>query len=203
LTSTDANTRNCTATSGFIVAGYVKRDSSVSAADWNAIKSGLGIDYTAVTRNAAGNTGITCQFGNAVNRNNGDVIPDYKYYMCVVPLVAPAPPPSTNGPYNWSGTIRVSGPDAWRATNNKYFVCRYQYEATNSLSDPNQRNVQPYVEVNKSIDQQNYLIATTNNATSTSTPTCPSSMTVTKVSVGVLHQDCRSASNADHASVCR
>ncbi|MDP2368041.1 type IV pilus modification PilV family protein [Rhodoferax sp.] len=203
LTSTDASIRNCIETSGYIVAGYVQRHSSVSAVDWSAIESGLGIDFSGVTRNAAGSAGITCQFGNALNQNNGNIIPDYKYYLCVVPLVAPATPPSVNGPYNWSGTIRVSGPAAWRASANKYFVCRYQYQATNSLTDPNQRNVQPYVEVSKSIDQQNYLVATTANATSTSAPTCPSSMTMANVSVGVLHQDCRSASNSDHASVCR
>ena len=203
LTSTNSGTSNCIQITGYIVAGYVGRDSSVSNADWNAVESGLGIDYTGITRNAAGAENITCQFGNATNQNTVATIPDFKYYLCVVPLAAPTLAPSTNGPYNWSGTIRIAGPSAWHASANKYYVCRYQYTATNSLTDVNQRNVQPYLAVNKSIDQQNYLIATTANATSATSPTCPDSMTVANVSAGVLHQDCRSASNAaNYATAC-
>ncbi|SFC10950.1 type IV pilus modification protein PilV [Polaromonas sp. OV174] len=199
---TDSGTSNCTDITGFIVAGYVGRDSSISYVDWNAIESGLGIDFSGITRNAAGPTGVTCQFGNATNQNTGATIPDSKYYLCVVPLAAPSPAPSTNGPYNWSGAIRIAGPSAWHTSANKYYVCRYQYATTNSLTDVNQRNVQPYVAVNKSIDQQNYLIAVTANATSAPSPTCPSSMTVANVSSGVLHQDCRSASNPNYATAC-
>jgi Tfp pilus assembly protein PilV len=203
LTSADTSINNCTQITGYIVAGYVARDSSVSNTDWNAIESGLGIDTSDITRNAEGNTGITCQFGNAVNQSTGAIIANYKYYLCVVPLAAPNSPPSTNGPYNWSGTIHIAGPSAWHTSGNKYYVCRYQYAATNSLTDVNQQNVQPYVEVNKSIDQQNYLVATTSNATSTTAPACPSSMDVANVSAGVLHQDCRSASNnAGYAAAC-
>lgn len=202
LTSANSGTSNCIQITGYIIAGYVGRDSSVSNVDWNALESGLGIDYTGITRNAAGAENITCQFGNATNQNTGATIPDFKYYLCVVPLAAPTPAPSTNGPYNWSGTIRIAGPSAWNISANKYYVCRYQYTTTNSLTDANPRNVQPYVEVNKSIDQQNYLIATTANATSATSPTCPASMTVANVSAGVLHQDCRSASNANHATAC-
>lgn len=198
LTSTDPSTRNCTEIKGYIVAGYVGRDSSVSNTDWSAIEGGLGIDYSGITRNAAGATGITCQFGNAVNQNNGTTIAGFKYYLCVVPLA----PPSANAPYDWSGTVRIAGPSAWHSSGNKYYVCRYQYTATNSLTDINQRNVQPYVAVNRSIDQQNYLIATTSNSTSTAEPICPTTMNAANVSTGVLHQDCRSASNAGYATAC-
>lgn len=200
---TDTNNSNCIEVNGYIVAGYVGRDASVSNSDWSAIEGGMGIDTAGITRNAAGNTAISCQFGNAVNQNTGAIIANYKYYMCVVPLAAPTPPLTNNGPYNWSGTVRISGPSVWHNSGNKYYVCRYQYAATNSLTDVNQRNVQPYVAVNKSIDQQNYLVATTADATSSTAPTCPTSMTETNLSVGVLHQDCRSASNAaNYATHC-
>jgi type IV pilus modification protein PilV len=201
-TLTNSGISNCNDITGFIVSGYVGRDPSVSNTDWDAIKAGLAIDYSGITRNAAGTAGITCQVGSATNQNTGETIDNYKYYRCVVPLSAPTTPPPNNGPYNWSGKIQIAGPSVWNASGNKYFVCRYQFTATNSLTDVNQRNVQPYVAVNKSISQQNYLIATTVDATGTTSPTCPSSMTVTSVSTGVLHQDCRSASNANHATAC-
>ena len=192
----------CTAITGYIVAGYLGRDSSVSATDWNAIQGGLGINTGSLTRNAAGSSAISCQFGDAIDQTSGAVIANFKYYLCIIPLAPPSTPPATNGPYNWSGKMLIAGPSVWNSAGNKFFVCRYQYTATNFLTDPNQRNVQPYVEVNKSIDQQNYLIATTANNTSTTAPACPSSMTATDynapsvtISTGVLHQDCRSTSN--------
>ena len=198
LTSANLGTSNCTAITGYIVAGYVGRESSSAVSD--TVFNGLGIDNSGITRNAAGNTGISCQFGDATNQNTNATIANYKSYLCIVPLAAPTTALIANGPYNWSGTVRIAGPSAWNISGNNYYVCRYQYTATNSLTDVNQRNVQPYVQVNKSIDQQNYLVLTTNNATSAVAPTCPSSMTVAGVSVGVLHQDCRSASN--FATVC-
>ena len=206
LTSTDAGTSNCIVITGYIVAGYVGRymgnvnSLKVSNTDWSAIESGLGIDYSGINLNAAGVTAITCQFENATNQTTGATIAGYKYYLCIVPLAAP----SANAPYNWSGTVRIAGPAAWNASANKYYVCRYQYTATTSLTDVNQRNVQPYVAVDKSIDQQNYVIVTTDNNTTATTPTCPSDMTVAGVSAGVLHQDCRSASNeTNYATDCR
>jgi len=203
LTSANLGISNCIQINGYIVAGYIKRDISVSIIEWGIIGSGLGIDYSSIVRNAAGATGITCQVGNAANQNTGVIIPDYKYYLCVIPLAAPFPALATNGPYNWSGTIRIAGPLAWNAIGNNYYVCRYQYAASASLTDANQRNVQPYVQVNKSIDQQNYLVLATPNVISTATPACPASMTVAGVSSGVLHQDCRSASNPlSYATTC-
>lgn len=198
-TLTDANNRNCTAVKGYILAGYVSRlkgnnvTGALSDAEWNAIENGLGIDYSLVNRDPATSAQISCQFGNAINQNDNTVIANYKYYICLIPWAA-----TDSSPYTWSGTIRISGPTAWNNVGNVYYVCRYQY--TKPADDPNMRNVQPYAAVNKSIDQQNYLIAATANATSSATPTCPATMTVTDVSVGVLHQDCRSASNANHAN---
>lgn len=205
----NASTSVCPEVKGYIVAGYISRlagnNVSVSDTDWNAIQNELGIDYSGITRNVAGSSAIACQFGGAINQNTNTTIANYKYYLCVIPLE----PPTTNAPYNWSGTVRIAGPSVWNTSNNNYYVCRYQYSATNSLTDPNQRNVQPYVAVDKSIDQQNYLIATTANATSAAAPECPDSMDVPiseddtrLVSEGILHQDCRSASNANHATDC-
>lgn len=203
--STSNSASLCPTVKGYIVAGYINRHvgrnndpGAVSDADWNAIQNGLGINYSGITRNAAGSSAIACQFGDAINQNTNATIANYKYYLCVIPLE----PPTSNAPYNWSGTVRIAGPSVWNTSANKYYVCRYQYTATNSLTDPNQRNVQPYIAVNKSIDQQNYLIATADNNTSATTPVCPNAMDVTGVSVGVLHQDCRSASNANYATAC-
>ena len=193
LTSANLGTRNCTPVNGYIVAGYVGRVSSSAVP--NTVFDALSIDHSDIDRNAAGNTGISCQFGDAINQNTNATIADFKYYLCVIPLVAPTPALTVNGPYNWSDTVRIAGPSAWRSSGSKYYVCRYEYTVTNSLTDVNQRNVQPYVQVNKSIDQQNYLVLTTADATSTTAPSCPSSMTVAGVSLGVVHQDCRSASN--------
>ncbi len=109
--------------------------------------------------------------------NNGATINYYKYYLCVVPL---------EGSLLWSGTVRLGGVP----TTGNYIVCRYQYTQTNLTA--NERNVQPYLDVNTSMDEQNYLVTTS------ATATCPSSMTLTGVSVGVLHQDCRSSNTAGY-----
>lgn len=167
---------SCTTVEGYIVAGYVSMGDSVP--DWSLIESGLGMNYGSLTRNTAGTADIKCQFGNAIPGRN-----DVKWYMCVIPLAAPK---------LWSGTMRVGGPDAFRTRS--FFVCRYQYQ-TASLN-PNERNVQPYVNVDRSIDQQNYLISEGDSAS------CPSKiMDVPNVSAGVLHQDCRS-SNTNRATDC-
>ena len=189
----------CKNLSAYLVSGYVGRDSSVSTSDWNAIEAGLGIDYAGIVRNAAGALGIQCQFGNAINPNTGAIIPDYKYYLCVIPLADPA----AHVTPDWSGKIRLAGPAAWQGSDSPYYVCRYEYAATQVLSDGNQRNLQPYSHVNTSISQQNYLIARTSNASNPTPPVCPSAMNVAKVSSGVLHQDCRAASNpAGHSADC-
>lgn len=201
LTSTDAATASCTTLSGFIVAGYIKRGDSVSSTDWDAVKDGLGMSTLDVVRNADGASPISCNVQDATDQNNGALIANWKSYICVIPLA----PSSPGVPYDWSGTIRVSGPNGWHGASSKYYVCRFQYTATNTFTDPNLRNVQSYVAVNKSIDQQNYLLATTNNSTDTSQPTCNtiSEMNVSGVSTGVLHQDCRGASNsAGYATQC-
>ena len=191
--------RECENLRAYTVSGYVGRDSSVSASDWKSIESGLGIDTSGISRNAAGTPGIRCQFSNAINHGSGETIPDYKYYLCVIPLAEPA----THSAPDWSGKILLAGPAAWQANASPYYVCRYEYAATQNLSDSNRRNLQPYSHVSTSISQQNYLVASDNNAVSPTPPVCPSAMNVTKVSSGVLHQDCRAASNPTrHTADC-
>ena len=200
LTSADSGTASCTTLSGYIVAGYIKKGNSVSNTDWNAVKDNLGIDTSILAQgnnlHNAGATAISCNVQDATNQNTGAVISDWKSYICVIPLTAPGAGVAPT----WSGRILVSGPSTWRGAA-KYFICRFEYTATNSFTDPNLRNVQNYLNVNKSIDQQNYLLGTSANATDTSAPTCPTTeMTVAGVSTGVLHQDCRATSNADYAT---
>jgi Tfp pilus assembly protein PilV len=161
----------CQTFNGYIVAGYVGRTFS------GVWPTGLGINHDAVTRNVAptgANSGIRCLFGDASNQNTGVTITadnGYKYYICVIPL---------DDPFTWGGTVRLGNVP----TTGDNIVCRYQY--TQTTVTVNERNIQPYVSVNASIDEQNYLLTTSASGT------CPSAMTVTGVSTGVLHQDCRS-----------
>lgn len=169
---------SCVTLEGYILAGYISRDSSVSNAEWTSIEAGLGINHGGVSRNMAGSDAISCQFGNAMASDNS-----YKWYMCVIPL---------SSPKLWSGRVRVGGPNALRSGN--LFICRYQY--LDPGMQPFERNVQDYANVDRSIDQQNYRIASGNSAAD-----CPSSMTLANVSSGVLHQDCRPG-NANRATDC-
>ena len=147
-----------------------------------------------MTRNTAfAGQAIRCLYSDATDQNTGIVITadnGYKYYLCVVPV---------STPYKWSGTLRVGGV----LTTGGYLVCRYQW------SDPvltaNEQNVQPYVDVTLSMDEQNYQVVTSADSSTSSLAgsltACPSAMTVTDtstsppraISVGVVHQDCRLA----------
>jgi prepilin-type N-terminal cleavage/methylation domain-containing protein len=163
----------CIDVAGYIVAGYIGTPAAIPT----------GINYSAVSRNAAHATeGIRCLLAPATDQNDGTtIIAGYQYYVCVVPL---------ESPFLWSGTVRLGGVP----TSGDYVVCRYQYTQTNI--DANERNVQPYVNVNKSMDEQNYLV------TQSAGGTCPLAMTVPGVSVGVLHQDCRASNPGNHATDC-
>jgi len=169
-------TPGCLDVAGYILAGYAGRTSSSvvwptgvnhSAADGISVDSGSGAT-------------IRCLYADATDQNTNVVIAGYKYYVCVI-YRSPATPTFT-----WSGKVRLGGVP----TTGNYIVCRYQYTQTSIT--PNERNVQPYVNVNMSMDEQNYLVTTS------ATATCPSSMTVTGVSVGVLHQDCRSSNTVGY-----
>ncbi|MDD2545484.1 MAG: hypothetical protein PHI55_04280 [Burkholderiaceae bacterium] len=157
----------CTDQAGYILTGYVGRDSSVSTTVWNGLALLLGMNYDLLSPQL----GITCKFG--------DFNTDFKYYACMVPVASAG---ST-----WSGKVRLGGLQLSTAN---LFVCRYQYVAAPGLDD-NDRNVQDsvngYLNVNHSIDRQNYLLV------SAATASCPASMTLAGVSEGLVHQDCRNA----------
>lgn len=170
----------CTLISGYIVTGYISRDSTVNSTSWNNIESGLGINYSDLTLNSAASASpVSCYIGNALATGT-----DYKWYLCLIRLT---------GDKKWSGTIRVGGPAALRT--NDCFVCRYVYASANGFPN-NDRNVQPYDNVDHTIDLQNYRIASGSGSCS-----ALADMNVTGVVEGVLHQDCRAA-NPDRASHC-
>ena len=185
----------CTDVSGYIVAGYVGRTAGSVA--WPT-----GINVASLTRNTAfAGYNINCLYSDAADQNTGSVITvnnGYKYYLCVVPVSAP---------FLWGGTLRLGGV----STTSNYMVCRYQYAQTDVTA--NERNVQPYVNVNLSMDEQNYQVVTSSSVVASSlaglTTACPAAMTVTDttvtpsraVSVGVVHQDCR-VQNPNRATEC-
>jgi len=178
---------SCISTVGYIVAGYIGRSASGGTAVPDSVFDALGMNLAGVTRtNPDSAHGIRCLFSNATDQNTNTTIANFKYYLCIIPLSDPGTPA---GP-TWSGTIYVGSVN----TTNNYVVCRYQYTQTNI--DSNERNIQPYSGVNKSIDEQNYYLTNNNNANA-----CDG-LTVSGVSQGVLHQNCRSSNSANHATVC-
>jgi type IV pilus modification protein PilV len=168
----------CTTMTGYVVSGYVTRETN--GIDWPT-----GINHASLTRNTALTAqAIRCDFADALDQNTSTAIANTKAYVCLVPL---------DTPFIWGGTLRLGG----IVTSGGYIVCRFEY--TNTTSDSNVRNVQPYSSVAKSLDSQNYMLANPGNSeggNSSSSLTggtlgCPSSMTVTGVSRGMVHQDCR------------
>lgn len=173
----------CVDVAAYIVAGYVSLDGT------NAFPAGLGIDGALLN----GVTGVTCSVSDAFDQNSPDtngngiidpaervLIAGYKYYLCVVSVPAAGA--------TWSGTIRLSGMSA----GTDYLVCRVQYPAAADVG-ANERNVQPYVNVGASLDNQNYVISTASS--------CPQVQSLATT----LHQNCRSSnpnSNPNRAVDC-
>ncbi len=162
---------DCYSYDAYIVAGYVSKD----MAAWPA---SLGINTAQLTGlNSA--EAVSCAFGNAVDQTSGATITGYKYYLCILPVVAGT---------TWSGKLRLFGMNS--GTN--YLVCRMQFAAATGVST-NLRNVQPYVNVGESLDNQNYIISTANS--------CPTVSTLATT----LHQACASSganNNANRATDC-
>ena len=166
----------CRAQRGLVVSGHIGR--THADLPWPR-----AIDTSGVTRQqTTASAPIRCTLGD-VPGAAGDTLgaTGSRYYVCVIPLEAP---------HAWSGTLRLAGlpvaPDV--------VVCRVQYEApaaafaandAASLS-PNDRHVQPYVQVQRSLHSQHYVVARSADGT------CPSAMTMSGVATGALHQDCRS-----------
>jgi len=153
----------CSNYNAYLLAGYVTYDTET-------ILGGMGINTASLVNwDSSGGKLISCVFQPAKNQNTGTVIPRTQYYICVIP---------TSNDQGWSGTVRIGGLPIGP---NKYFkVCRFQY-LTETGSNNNQRNVQPYSNVKESIDNQNYYISTN------TMPTCP----IISGLQTVVHQDCR------------
>ena len=164
--TTAADVAGCADTAAYILAGYV------SLSGTTVFPPSLGINSGQIS----GSTGVTCSLTAAINQNSNAAISGYKYYICVVQVAA-----TGNA---WAGTLRLSG----MASGTDYLVCRFQYPAATGVS-ANERNVQPYVGVASSLDQQNYIITTGGSC-----PTVDSLVTV-------QHQNCRS-SNGSRAADC-
>lgn len=179
----------CTSIVALIVAGYVNGPALTHDGSSNAPTLPVGIDPTWISEPSpipAG--GPVCAYTRATNQNDGTFVSAFEnlalfhYYLCVIPVDT-----SSDPDYVWSGTLRLAGVP----TNSNYYVCRYQY---NSAASDNARNVQPYVNVAGSIDNQNYFVR------NDSSGNC-SVINVGGHVTGVLHQDCRS-SNPGRFSVC-
>ena len=157
----------CTAYNALILSGYISKTSS-------SFPSTLGINTAGLT-GLDSSRAVQCSLTNAVNQSTGALISGYRFYLCILPMIAGT---------TWSGTLRLAG----MATGTDYNACRFQYVAA-AGSSPNLRNVQPYVAVADSLDSQNYVLTTSGS--------CP---TVDGLAT-TLHQSC-TASNASRSSDC-
>ncbi|WIT10601.1 prepilin-type N-terminal cleavage/methylation domain-containing protein [Paucibacter sediminis] len=166
MPSTAAEAESCENYPAYILAGYVSGSNSAVT----------GLNFSGLSGTTS-HGAADCSFGNAENQNTpGAFIAGYKYYLCVMRVAATTDP--------WAGKVLLTG----MASGSNYLVCRFQYAATNGLSD-NQRNFQAYTNVRESLDQQNYYITTSGS--------CP---TVSGLAT-TLHQRCIS-SNANRAIDC-
>jgi len=167
VTSQSDLASGCELYDAFIVAGYVSKTMS-------SFPTALGVNHSSLT-DYDSSRALECTIGDAVDQNTGQTMSHYKYYLCIVPV-------TTDG--TWSGTMRLAG----MASGTDYLVCRMQFPAAAGLS-ANARNVQPYSQVNDSLDNQNYIITTSGS--------CP---TVSGLGT-TLHQECRS-SNPNRVTDC-
>lgn len=165
--ATAADLSSCTSYDAYIVAGYVSKTMS-------SFPSTLGISAASLSGYDTSRS-VECSFATAHDQTTDALLPDYKYYLCVVPV-------TSHG--TWSGTMRLSG----MASGTNYLVCRMQFPASTG-TDANARNVQPYANVDTSIDNQNYIITTSGS--------CPTVSGLTTT----LHQTCTS-SNTTRTSDC-
>jgi len=166
----------CTTYSAYIVAGYVS--GSVDNANPPARPSGIN---TSQVSYSAPSEAISCSYSRAKDQVSGAVIVGSHYYLCVVPVAA------NTG--TWSGTILLGG----MPIVGSYKVCRFEYagDPSDTTDTKNTRNIQPYVSVNASLDNQNYFLDSSIGAA------CP----VIGGLQTILHQDCR-LTNLARATSC-
>ncbi len=161
----------CNTYDAFILAGYVSKTMA-------AFPSTLSVSTASLTGLNSAET-AQCAFADAVDQSTAALISGYKYYLCILPVVAGT---------TWSGRLRLTG----MQTGTNTLVCRMQYAAAAGVS-ANVRNVQPYSAVGESLDNQNYILTTANS--------CP---TVSGLAT-TLHQACASSganNNASRATDC-
>jgi Tfp pilus assembly protein PilV len=158
----------CSNTNAYILAGFIAVDAG------STFPAGLSINANGII----GDEATTCSVSAAIELSNNPSIAGYRYYLCVISV-------ATSGA-TWSGTTLVAAPAL--SAGSDVLICRFQFPAASGISS-NQRNVQPYVGVAESLDNQNYLI--TGNAS------CP---TINNLST-TQHQRCIS-SNANRTVDC-
>jgi type IV pilus modification protein PilV len=166
-----SNLSSCVTYNALLLSGYISLTSApdgTPSAFPPALSALLGIDITQMNGwdNANGKT-IVCNVNAARDQNTGATIAGYDYYICLIPVAVGA---------TWSGSTHLSGMSA----GTDYTVCRFEYAASPG-ADVNDRNVQPYANVNHTLGNQNYVITTL--------PTCP---TVQGLAT-TLHQSCVAA----------
>ena len=170
-----ASGANCSTYAGYILSGYVSGDVTNNSSGAATLPTGI---------NTNGLTGwdtsrsIKCIYGQARDVSTNALINGYQYYLCVIPVAA-------DGSY--SGTVRLGGVP----TNANYKVCRIQYEASRFV-DSNERNVQPYSSVAKSLDNQNYYILNSNNGDCEQIDSFSGGVIAGDTVNTVMHQNCRS-----------
>lgn len=159
--------------SGFVT-GAVEPAGPLPPPPGTAASSPSGVNTDAVTGvDTSPGKAISCAYAVAKDQNTGANLVNAHYYLCVIPL------PTTGG---WSGVLRLTGIDT--SVPNNFKVCRFVF-APSDLLDDNQRNDQPYDNVQKSLDNQNYFID------NSAGPDCVAPAGLTGATLTV-HQDCRS-----------
>lgn len=170
-TSYAAGTAGCTQYNGYILAGYVS--GAIANSSTPIPTRPTGINTAAASFDNTGGNVISCTYAVTKDQSTSANILTSHYYLCLIPV--------TTGGGTWSGTIRLGGVP----TDSNYKVCRFEYAGAVTDSDAvkNSRNVQPYVSVNASLDNQNYYI---DNSSGANCPTVQGLPTI-------LHQDCRNS----------
>ena len=181
---------DCASFTAFILAGYVSGSLTTNAVSGNPnapIPNDIptmptGINTSGITGwDDSGGKTISCVYRVASDQVSPFAeIPSFHYYLCVIPVTA------SGANSTWGGTVRLGG--VLTTSTNK--VCRFEYAAS-SFASPNMRNVQPYISVSDSLDNQNYYIDSSGTTCDTLTSAGGSLANGGSV-VTTLHQNCRS-----------
>jgi prepilin-type N-terminal cleavage/methylation domain-containing protein len=164
--ASEVTDETCPKVSAFVVAGYI------SLQGFTSFPTDLAISTASLSGVVLDPAKTVCEVKPAENQNTGDVIAGYQYYLCVLSM----PAKDTT----WSGKVRLAAP-GFNSGTTGYLVCRFEFPAGGEAND-NMRNKQPYQNVGDSLDNQNYVISSSNG----SCPTIESFKTTE-------HQACRTS----------